>query len=69
MIIKIKKIKIDSSKSVHFNMIHINPRAGLKCVNDPGNPGTLIFCQMRCPQASLGTLYCLTGHSDASCGS
>ena len=30
----------DSSKSVHFNMIHIDPRAGLKCVNDPGILGT-----------------------------
>ena len=49
-----KKIN-KSSKSVHFNMIHVNPRAGLKCVNYRGNPGTF-FCQMPCPQASLETI-------------
>ena len=30
------------NKSVHFNIIHINPWAGLKCVNDPGNPSTFL---------------------------
>ena len=38
-------------------MIHIDPRAGLKCVNDPGIPGTF-FCQIPYTQASFGTLYC-----------
>ena len=52
MIIKIKE-PIESSKSIHLLMFHIDPKFSLKCVNDSGHAG--IFLQMPCPQASLGS--------------
>ena len=36
------KRSIDSSEPVQFIMIHIDPRTGLKSVNDPGIPGTFL---------------------------
>ena len=54
MIIKIKG-PIESSKSIHLLMFHIDPKFSLKCVNDSGDAGNL-FANAMSP-GFTGILY------------